>query len=583
MSRVGESKRVTESAQGTTDAPFKDPRPTVERISKLAARVLSGDILLPAFQRDFVWPRAKVLGLLDSIAKNYPVGSILLWQSRQELASERTIAGLKIADRKPDYPVNYLLDGQQRISTLCGALYWKPDNDPDSLWNIAYDLRTGEFLHLHAIDDPPLSQVPFRYLSDPAAYFRRLAALDDEPLRERADALFNRIQDYMIAAVTLGDMQIHDIAPIFERINSTATPLTIVDLMRAATWAPDFDLRESIDGILEALATRDFQRLDRKTILRSVSAAAEYGFAVDDIDRLRHKSVPDLERIMTSVEEGARRAVDFLTTHIRAPRGEALPYANQFAVLTEIFRRVPSPSGAQYAEIERWFWRTTLSGYFGGWNTGQMSQDYSAVEAFEAAFVEGGEVIEIPVPAALPRADIWRVTQFRANSAVSKMLALMLAYRDPVDLLTGQRIDARRSLAWSNDKEFHHFFPKDFLKQQGLKPGQANAAANIVMLTSASNIKISNRRPSEYLGELVGAIGRSEALRRLDTLLVSEMAFDAALRDDYAAFLAERSEVLHSIALAMVGENAADAALGSAASLDGETLVSDEVADAAVS
>jgi Protein of unknown function DUF262 len=60
-------------------SPFKDPKPTVERISQLAQRVLTGDILLPRFQRDFVWPRDKIIGLLDSIARNYPIGSILLW------------------------------------------------------------------------------------------------------------------------------------------------------------------------------------------------------------------------------------------------------------------------------------------------------------------------------------------------------------------------------------------------------------------------------------------------------------------------------------------------------------------------
>ncbi len=297
---------MTETTNETPRSPFKDPRPTVERISQLAQRVLSGDIILPKFQRDFVWPREKVLGLLDSIARNYPIGSILLWQSRQPLASERTIAGLAIASDRPDYPVNYLLDGQQRLSTVCGALYWRPNADPGSIWNLAYDLRTKAFIHLHTLDDPPLSQVPLRYLSDPATFFRRVSALDDSNLRDQADALFNRIQDYMIAAVTLGDMSIQDIAPIFERINSTATPLTIVDLMRAATWAPEFDLRDAIDEMLDTLTERDFGDVDRKTILRAVSAAAGYGFAVDDIDRLRNKSVPELQSIIAKVTEAAK-------------------------------------------------------------------------------------------------------------------------------------------------------------------------------------------------------------------------------------------------------------------------------------
>ena len=181
---------------------------------------------------------------------------------------------------------------------------------------------------------------------------------------------------------------------------------------------------------------------------------------------------------LTMFASGADRAVDFLTSHIKAPRPEALPYANQFAVLSVISRRINSPTSSQFAAIERWFWRTTLSGYFSGWNTGQMARDYAAIAAFVASNPD-----DIEVQAALPREEIWSLTQFRSNSAVSKMLALMMSYQDPVDILTGQRIDARRSLAWNNDKEYHHFFPKDYLKDK-VPPGRANAVANIVLLTS---------------------------------------------------------------------------------------------------
>jgi hypothetical protein len=551
---------------------FKDPRPTVERISQLAQRVLTGDILLPKFQRDFVWPREKVLGLLDSIARNYPIGSILLWQSRQELASERTIAGLGIADRKPDYPVNYLLDGQQRLSTVCGALHWTPGTDPESLWNIVYDIPGTRFVHLHTLDDPPLTQIPLRLLSDPANFFRRVAAIESEAHRSSADALFNRFQDYMIAAVTLGDMSIDDIAPIFERVNSKGTPLTIVDLMRAATWDPDFDLRDEIDGILAALADRSYGAIDRKTILRSVAAGAGYGFSVDDIDKLRNNNVPELRKSIAEVTEAAKKAVDFLTTHIRAPRPQSLPYANQFAVLTEIFRRIPAPRNDQFSQLEIWFWRTTLSGYFAGWNTGQMSGDWAAIKTFSEA--SAGTPLE--VSASLPRKDIWKITQFRANSAVSKMLALMLSYESPVDLLTGQRLDPGKSLSWSNDKEYHHFFPKDFLKSLDFPVGRANSAANIVLLSSVSNIRISNSAPVDYLSRLIAEIGRAATIDRLKTLLISEEALDCALANDYQGFLDARSKTLHERALQLVGEDMREEVTSGGVS-SGEVSVNDEV------
>ena len=69
------------------------------------------------------------------------------------------------------YPVNYLLDGQQRLSTICGALYWQ-GNDPNSRWNLAYDLREKSFIHLDTLDDPPLYQLRLNKLTDPSAYFQ---------------------------------------------------------------------------------------------------------------------------------------------------------------------------------------------------------------------------------------------------------------------------------------------------------------------------------------------------------------------------------------------------------------------------
>ena len=523
--------------------PFKDPKPSVERIAQLAGRVLTGDILLPKFQRDFVWPKPKIIKLLDSIAKNYPIGIVLLWQSKQPLASERTIAGLSIADTKPDYPVNYLLDGQQRLSTLCGALYWKPNDDPKSLWNIVYDLRNETFQHLETLDDPPLSKVPMRYLADPATFFKRMAALDNEELRDRGDALFNRLQNYMIAAVTLGDMSVNDIAPIFERINSTGTPLTIVDLMRAATWSPEFDLRDSIDEVLSELEPKQFDTVDQKTMLRAVSAAAGFGFAAEDMDRLREMEVTDLKKVLDEVAEAAKRTVDFLRSHVRVPRIEALPYANQFPVLVELFRLSKPGNARDFSAAETWFWRTTLGGYFGGWNTGQMSRDYKAIHAFAEKKSD-----EIELTVTLPSNLVWRGTQFRANSSLSKMLALMLANADPLDLLTGERIDLAKSLSWSTDREFHHFFPKEFLKSNGVSNDLGNAIANIVLLTSASNIAISKKAPSVYLAEIESVVGRDELVRRAASCLVSEDALDFALADNFVGFLIARSTHLTEIA-----------------------------------
>ncbi len=536
----------------------RDPKPTPERILQLASRVLDGDIILPEFQRPFVWKRRQVLELMDSIYRNYPIGSLLVWESTQKLASKRNIADLAVAARSEQYPVNYLLDGQQRLSAICGVIYWTPGGEPRSVWNVIFDLKTGRFSHTDQADGFPTHQIPLRRMSDAPEFYRRLGPLDDPLMKERADLLFTRFLQYQVPLVTLGDMSIDDVAPVFERINSTGTRLTIYDLMRAATWSPEFDLGNTVDDIKRTLEPKKYDTLDNKTFLRTLGAAAGGDFSAQSIDALRELPKDKLSSAAEAMKGAALRAADFLTTQISAPRAEALPYANQFAVLCEVFRVLPHPDAAQLAEIKRWFWLTTLSGYFSGWDSGQMTQDTRTIRNFAdnraATLGEGGVV---------PSSTLWRIKHFRSNSAVSKMLALMLAHEAPLDLVNGQRIDIDKSLAWSNDKEYHHFFPQAYLRRAGSGSNSVNAVGNIILLTSRSNISIRDMAPSVYLGDIMAESGRAALVDRLATNLVPEVALDAALSDDYAAFLQLRSEHLHAHVQALTG------------AVDGEMLAED--------
>jgi hypothetical protein len=519
------------------------PEPTVDRIEELAGRILRGDILLPKFQRDFVWEKHQIIDLLDSIANNYPIGSVLLWRSREVLRSERSIADLEIAPTQQDYPVNYLLDGQQRLSTICGALYWQ-GGEPRSRWNLAYDLREKRFVHLETLDDPPLHQLRLNKLTDPSAYFQHvsslntLKAVDVPDLVAHAKELFDRFKDYKVATVTLHEMSIQAVAPIFERINSRGTPLTIVDLMRAATWSETFDLIDAISGISEELEAKLFGGIDRKAILRSISAAAGGGFSEASIDGLRKHSPAELEAAVGETKDAYSRAVDFMTTELHIPSDKQVPYVNQVVVLAEVFRLIKHLTPAQLAAVRKWFWRTAVAGYFGGWNTGNMGSDQKAVQSFafgKSQYIES--VVQNPGP------GIWTTQQFRSNAAHSKILVLLLAFHRPIDLLTSQKIDTGDALFHGNTKEFHHFFPRDYLNSKGVPNRKANVLANFIMLTAASNKRITNRAPSDYLKEVAVALG-SKLDEVLFANLISQAALDAAMADDYDAFLVERSKTI---------------------------------------
>jgi uncharacterized protein with ParB-like and HNH nuclease domain len=87
-------------------------------LKDLIADINSGQIKVPQFQRKFVWKEEQALKLLDSVASNYPVGSLLLWRTKSSLAIERNIGAFKLPATDDMSPTDYVLDGQQRLTVI---------------------------------------------------------------------------------------------------------------------------------------------------------------------------------------------------------------------------------------------------------------------------------------------------------------------------------------------------------------------------------------------------------------------------------------------------------------------------------
>ena len=91
----------------------------------LLDRIHSGDMVLPDFQRDFVWEPSATQALIVSIAKNYPAGSILRVRDRQRAFSSREFEGAPPPASEHTFLV---LDGQQRLTSLYQAFYGVGDH-----------------------------------------------------------------------------------------------------------------------------------------------------------------------------------------------------------------------------------------------------------------------------------------------------------------------------------------------------------------------------------------------------------------------------------------------------------------------
>lgn len=176
-------------------------QPSALKIDRLISRISNGDIKIPAFQRGFVWNQEQIVDLLDSIYHNYPVGSILFWSSNDRLRSSRNIGGLKLPDRDPEYPVNYVLDGQQRLSSIYAVFATDREFenisgsyavDPEA-FNLSFRFKNEEFLPSSQIESGD-EAIALSSLFDTEAFFEALENLSTDNQRA-ARTLFSRLNN----------------------------------------------------------------------------------------------------------------------------------------------------------------------------------------------------------------------------------------------------------------------------------------------------------------------------------------------------------------------------------------------------
>lgn len=93
-----------------------------ESLKKILNDVSTGNIQLPDFQRGWVWDDDRITEILESVSRGFPVGAITtLSASKSIRLKPRLIEGVPSKFEKA-IPATYILDGQQRLTSLYQAL-----------------------------------------------------------------------------------------------------------------------------------------------------------------------------------------------------------------------------------------------------------------------------------------------------------------------------------------------------------------------------------------------------------------------------------------------------------------------------
>jgi uncharacterized protein with ParB-like and HNH nuclease domain len=120
------------------------------------------------------------MSLLDSIYRGFPVGSLLLWSTKEALKHERNVGGFELPKTPEDYPVNYVLDGQQRLTTLYGVFNSDTKtSDPElaDRFSVCFVPSTEEFIHYAEAD--PKTSINLRVILDTTKLLPEMTRFDD--------------------------------------------------------------------------------------------------------------------------------------------------------------------------------------------------------------------------------------------------------------------------------------------------------------------------------------------------------------------------------------------------------------------
>lgn len=566
-------------------------------VPNLLKRIKDKQYTIPQFQRPFIWKDSQVKWLIDSIARNYPIGSLLvLAQSPDIPLQARSIeAEIRLSASDPGheteveeapqskFDIYYVLDGQQRLTSIARvflnshpkktyyfdlkAIHYHFD-DEDANWVVARQrgkndperkdknrLLRADLALDHSKSDIFVSEYfedsdDFPELQSNRNAVRQAAA--------RVKGIFEILRKYLVPVVILDrDAPIESICRIFETINSTGTRLTTFDLA-VARYYPSPDLRQLWEASTERYPVLKRFEVDGERVLQVLALwSAVTNKKFPEPTRGAQLAL-DRDFIQTNWEQAAKELAQLYnwaadtcgaTTQTLPNHGLLVAFA---AVLVLHPKLWDSLSHGFPGVIRRYFFANGLL------QGARQAANYKIGRDFMSLlqFAETGEPPEYPT-IFLTQERLKDV--FRGSDIRFKTLQCLLAATCKEDFLTGKPLSA-------GEIHQHHFFPQSLAKNQGISANLLDSIANRIPVSRQTNETLSDRLPTDYMREVIANAAAAGTLpqlkRRLENSLIpwnhqmNEDAFIAQFSlENFTRFLDLRADQLLQRVIDEIGDS----------------------------
>jgi len=396
-------------------------------VQKLLELVRSGRIRIPPFQRPMRWGQNDHQLLLDSVLRGFPAGVFLFW--RHQAPASRVALGPWSAEVESSAEAWWVVDGQQRITSLTGTLLHPDPLQPASPFAFYYDLAREEFAHATPASTERPEWVPVNRLVDAADLGIWLAQSGLELTRQRqAHEVARRLREYEIVGYLVDSDDELALRAIFDRANTSGKRMMGKDVFQA--------LHAGLDG--ERPATFATLATELHNAVRFGIVSDQWlhkaALAIRGIDATKSlkgelREPGALKDTFTELLPVLRKVIELLRGVAEIPRYEALPYGLPLAVLSRFYYLFPVPKERSELLLSRWIWRGAVSQVHRGESVPYVRKNYRALVAGD----EEGSVQRLLslVPSVPPasRNDL-SLSPYRAATAATKIeLAALAALR----------------------------------------------------------------------------------------------------------------------------------------------------------
>ena len=541
---------------------YEQPEPDSKKYFALIHEIEQGIIKIPKFQRDFVWSIDKTAGLLDSILQGYPIGTFILWETSERINDIKNIGNLVLPATPANTKPQYVLDGQQRITSLFAAhrgaqiqktgakkstdyknIVVNLDNDHGQV--VTAEPSGKRYISLHEV--LRLSPSGMRHLSNSGRF------TDDE--LNKIGEYSDMFKTYEFSTVILKKNDIDSAIEVFTRINTGGQTLTLFEIMSAKTYNQNqkFDMQAKWEELVGKLKDIQYEGISSTVVLALLS------IVISKTGECRRKTILALDKQdiideWDDVVSALKESIDYFRKTYRIPVSRLLPYDSLLVPFSYFFyqaerksqaERKPQAEEAEY--LEEFFWRISLSSRYSSATESKLAQDIKRIDTILKK--ERPDYSDIKVDLDSPQSLI--DTSFSTGNSYCKAILCLLARKRPKDFQDGSDVILDNSyLKMANSRNYHHFFPRAYLKKK--KIPNDNSLVNITFISDYLNKKkIGSKSPSNYIGTF------EKNNPKIDKALKShfiDLKGFGIKDDDYETFLQARAERMFRKLKSYIGE-----------------------------